>query len=120
MFAVLKGLAVSVAALLALPAYAIELVMVEQVGCEWCERWNEEIAPIYPKTVEGKFAPLRRVDLFALPEDLVIDRPVNYTPTFLIVEDNAEIARLEGYPGEDFFWAVIASLLKKNTSFEGE
>ncbi|SFT60603.1 thioredoxin domain-containing protein [Sedimentitalea nanhaiensis] len=109
-----------VAGLAALPAWAVELVMVEQVGCEWCARWNDEIAPAYPNTREGQFAPLRRVDLRALPEDLEIARRVNFTPTFLIVDDNREIARLEGYPGEDFFWPLLAALLEQNTDFRGE
>lgn len=87
---------------LSLPARAVELVMVEQHGCEWCARWNEEIAPIYPKTAEGAFAPLRRVDLRNMPDDLETTRRVLFTPTFLIVEDGHEKARLEGYPGADF------------------
>jgi len=102
---------------LALSATATELVMVEQTGCEWCERWNEEIAPAYPKTTEGKFAPLRRVDLRDMPPDLAIARRVNFTPTFLIVEEGQEIARLEGYPGEDFFWPVLERLLTDHTEY---
>lgn len=94
-----------------------ELVMVEQTGCEWCKRWNEEIAPIYPKTSEGAFAPLRRVDLRAIPDDLQVTRRVNFTPTFLIVKDGHEMARLEGYPGEDFFWPVIAKLFSTHLGY---
>lgn len=110
------AMAMSIA--LALPAVAAELVMVEQVGCEWCARWDEEIAPAYPKTTEGAFAPLRRVDLRNMPEDLKVVRRVNFTPTFLIVEDNQELGRLEGYPGEDFFWPVLDQLLTEHTEYE--
>ncbi len=102
---------------LAFSVAAAELVMVEQTGCEWCARWNEEIAPAYPKTSEGKFAPLRRVDLRDMPTDLIIERRVNFTPTFLIVEDGREIARLEGYPGENFFWPVLNRLLTNHTEY---
>ena len=105
---------------LAIPASAAELVMVEQAGCAWCERWNEEIAPAYPKTTEGKFAPLRRVDLWHMPDDLELDRRVVFTPTFLIVENGQEIARLEGYPGQHFFWPVLANLLKEHTDYSAE
>lgn len=115
MFAIRGCFGVIVALILALPAAATELVMVEQHGCEWCERWNEEIASAYPMTTEGKFAPLRRVDLRAMPEDINVARRVNFTPTFLIVEDGQEIARLEGYPGADFFWPVLAKMLKDHT-----
>ena len=101
-------------------AQAAELVMVEQTGCEWCERWNQEIGPIYPKTSEGRFAPLRRVDLRNMPDDLKITRRVNFTPTFLIVENGNEIGRLEGYPGEDFFWPVLSGLLADTTGYTDE
>ncbi len=103
--------------LLTQPLLAAELVMVEQSGCEWCARWDQEIAPIYPKTSEGHFAPLRRVNLHDMPQELELARRVNFTPTFLIVEEDHEIGRLEGYPGEDFFWPLIAQLLSKHAGY---
>lgn len=103
--------------LLTQPLFAAELVMVEQSGCEWCARWDQEIAPIYPKTSEGHFAPLRRVNLHDMRQELELARRVNFTPTFLIVEEDHEIGRLEGYPGEDFFWPVIAQLLSKHAGY---
>lgn len=97
---------------------AAELVMVEEKGCIWCAAWNAEIAPIYPKTEEGRFAPLRRVDIHAArPDDLNFDMPVNFTPTFVLVEDGDELARIEGYPGEDFFWGLLGRMLTDNTDF---
>ncbi len=113
-------LAATMAMLLAIPVMAAELIMVEQPGCEWCARWNEEIAPAYPKTSEGRFAPLRRVDLRAIPEDIEVARRVMFTPTFLIVENGHELARLEGYPGEHFFWPVLNRLLANHTDYKGE
>lgn len=115
-----RMLGAAVFALFALSASAAELVMVEENGCIWCERWNAEIGPIYPKTSEGRFAPLRRVDLRAMPDDLEVARRINFTPTFLVVEDGREVARLEGYPGEDFFWPMITRLLKENVGYGGE
>lgn len=106
------------AALLSAPLAAAELVMVEARGCVWCQRWNAEIAPAYPKTDEGRFAPLRRIDSGELPGDLEPARAVRFTPTFLIVEDGRELARIEGYPGEEFFWPVLARLLQEHTAFE--
>jgi thioredoxin-related protein len=106
------------ALLLAFPAAAVELVMVEQEGCVYCEQWNEDIGGIYSKTTEGKFAPLRRVDIFEIPEDLSIARRVNYTPTFLLVDEGQELARIEGYPGPDFFWPLLAKLLRDNTNYD--
>ncbi len=93
---------------------AAELVMFESEYCEWCERWHEEIGPIYPKTWEGRVAPLRRVDVDEeWPEDLKSIRGIRYTPTFVLMEDGREVGRLVGYPGEDFFWPLLDDLLAK-------
>ncbi|WP_371224724.1 hypothetical protein [Roseovarius sp. 2305UL8-3] len=95
-------------------ALAAELVMVEQDGCHWCDKWNAEIGEIYPKTEESERAPLRRVNLRALPDDITfISRPI-YTPTFVLVEEGRELGRLEGYPGADFFWPMLDALLDQH------
>lgn len=102
--------------LLALPAYAeTRLMMAEEPGCIWCARWNAEIGPIYEKTTEGKAAPLRRVDLTdPIPQDIALVRPVNFTPTFILLIDGVEVERLEGYPGEDFFWGLLDQMLTRH------
>ncbi|WP_420380549.1 thioredoxin family protein [Marivita sp.] len=94
------------------------LVLVEQPGCVYCERWHSEIGPAYPKTDEGQFAPLIRADLREGPPDgIAYARRVLFTPTFVLVEDGQEQARIEGYPGEDFFWPLLTKLLEDNTDF---
>ncbi len=110
------------AALLApLPAQAADLVMVEQPGCTYCEAWMREVAPEYPKTDEGRAAPLTTVRLRdAPPEGMTFDRPVVFTPTFVLVEDGEELARLEGYPGEDFFWGLLGQMLAEHTDYDPE
>lgn len=99
----------------------VELVMVEQHGCHWCAQWDAAVGPIYPKTPEGEFAPLRRIDLRApVPEDLDLASRAVFTPTFILVEDGRELARMEGYPGEELFWWGLTSLLRDNTDYGGE
>lgn len=89
------------------------LVMVEEQGCVWCERWLADIGPIYPKTAEGKVAPLQRVDLAdPLPKDINFKKSLRFTPTFVLVIDGEEVNRIEGYPGEDFFWGLLGMMLK--------
>ena len=111
--------ATAVSLLTALPAWSVELVMVEQPGCYNCKLWDQEIGPIYPRTEAGQHAPLRREQLHERPNDLTYARAVNFTPTFILIEDGAEIARLEGYPGEDFFWWHIENILTEHAGFEG-
>ena len=81
----------------------------------------DEIGPAYPKTDEGKYAPLMRRDIgLGAPEGGRYARRVNFTPTFILMEDGTELARIEGYPGEDFFWPILTQLLKDNTSFSAD
>lgn len=99
---------------LPLPAGAeTYLLMAEEAGCHWCARWNEEIAHIYPKTAEGKTAPLQRYDLHGQAPDVSFTKRVHFTPTFILVQDQAEVGRIEGYPGEDFFWGLLTMMFEK-------
>lgn len=90
------------------------LVMVEQTGCAWCARWDAEVAPAYPKTEEGARAPLRRIDLHdPVPEDLHLKSLPRLTPTFILTVDGVESGRIEGYPGEEFFWPMLNQLIAR-------
>jgi thioredoxin-related protein len=89
------------------------LVMAEEEGCIWCAAWNRDVATEYPITAEGRAAPLRRVDARSLPDDLVFEKSVRYTPTFVLMQDGREVSRLEGYPGEDFFWGLLQKMLNE-------
>lgn len=96
------------------PAAAAELVMFEAAGCPYCARWNREVAPIYPKTVEGKRAPLRRVNIAApRPADLAAIGGVVYTPTFVLMDGGREIGRIVGYGGDEIFWSLLTDLVAK-------
>lgn len=106
-------LAVISACVLASAAAAeTRLLMAEERGCYWCAQWNEEIGHIYPKTAEGQAAPLQRYDLRSDSPDVKFTRSVRFTPTFILVQDGVELARIEGYPGEDFFWGLLTDMLK--------
>jgi len=66
-------------------ANGAELLMFESETCGWCDRWREEIGPIYPKTNEGKRAPLRAISIHE-PRPVAY-RSINgivYTPTFVL------------------------------------
>lgn len=97
----------------AAPASASELVMVRQDGCHWCAQWDAEIGTIYPRSDEARRAPLRHVDLRDLPSDIAFESPPVFTPTFVLVEDGRELGRIEGYPGEHFFWPLLNALLDR-------
>lgn len=94
----------------------VSLLMFEEVGCVWCARWTAEVGPEYPITPEGQAAPLVRLDIHdPLPGNLTLTSQPRFTPTFILVEDGAELGRIEGYPGEDFFWGLLGRLLERRT-----
>lgn len=100
--------------LLAPAARCAELVMFEQKGCVWCQRFDREIAPAYEKTSEGKRAPLRRLDIGGpVPPDLGFIKRERFTPVFVLVDDGREVGRIRGYPGDTFFWGLLANLIER-------
>jgi thioredoxin-related protein len=101
-------------------APALELVMFRRAGCSWCAAWDREIGPIYPKTEVGRRAPVRFANTERPSEAKVaLKSPVRYSPTFVVVQDNRELARIEGYPGQDFFWARLERLVPEAATKDG-
>ncbi len=103
-------------ALLTGPAFAgdLRLIMFEETGCIWCARWKKEIGPAYPNTEQGAAAPLTMLNIHdPLPEGMVLDRPAYLTPTFVLLSENSEVGRIEGYPGPEFFWFLLDEILAK-------
>ena len=92
---------------------AAELLMIEEEGCYWCDAWNEDVAPIYSKTLEGKAVPLSRAGIDDVDTLVTVKSLVLFTPTFILVEDGKEVDRIEGYPGADFFWGTLGKMLEK-------
>jgi len=100
--------------LLSASAFTAELLVVESSDCPYCKRFHEEIGAAYPKTDEGKLAPLRILQLSeAMPTQYSDVKPARVTPTFILVEGNKEIDRLEGYPGDNYFWFLLGEMLAK-------
>jgi hypothetical protein len=106
-------LVIAAAAMLVLPASAAELVMFRRAGCPWCEAWDREVGGIYAKTEIGRRVPLRQVDLDGPRPDLVLNSAVRYSPTFVLVRDGRELSRIEGYPGESFFWGLLERAIER-------
>ena len=111
----LRRIGMALALVVATPAAAeLNLVMVWREGCVYCAAWDKAIAPTYPKTTEGAAAPLVRVNIREMTaSDFAFAAPVVLTPTFVLMEDGAEAGRIEGYPGEDFFWGLLGQMIGK-------
>lgn|SRR5262245_20088638 len=96
---------------------ASELLMFRRAGCPWCAAWDREIKPIYPNTEIGRRVPIKMVDLDHDSEQkAALKMPVRFTPTFVLIDQDQEIGRIEGYPGEAFFWGLLENLLPRSTA----
>ena len=106
--------ALLIALSLVTPVRGAELIMFEQKGCVWCEKFDREIAPAYTRTPEGKRAPLRRLDIGSpLPADLAFIQRECFTPVFVLVDQGREFGRIRGYPGDTFFWGLLANMIER-------
>ena len=109
LFALILSLGVSVQT-----TRAAELVMVEGDGCPWCDAFDREIAPILARTLEGRRAPLRRIDLYKpVPADIAFLQIERLTPLFMLVDQSREIGRIRGYPGLEGFWTQLSMLMDR-------
>ena len=96
------------------------LMLVEEDGCPWCERWNAEVGDVYARTEEGIAAPLWRHDISEeIPVGVALSSRPQFTPTFILLVDGIEVNRIEGYPGEGFFWGLLDIMLANLPEPEG-
>lgn len=93
---------------------AAELIMFERAGCVYCARWNADVAPGYAKTPEGQRAPLRRHDLaLGQIQGVELNRPVRFSPTFVLVDNGREVDRITGYMDNASFWGLFAPMIAR-------
>ena len=94
--------------------FNLQLLMIDDTACPYCELWEEEIGYMYIKTEEGKLAPLIRHHYGEkIPEDISLISDPIVTPTFILLKDNKEKYRIEGYPGEEFFWSFLSEYIQR-------
>lgn len=96
----------------AMAADAAQLVMIDSKACVYCARWNKEVGSIYANTPEGRIAPLRRVTYRNWPSDLRHIRREPSTPTFILVDNGKEVARIRGYASKEWFWKHLRSFIR--------
>ena len=85
-------------------ARSAELLYFFSPSCGYCKAFDEEVGEIYPKTDAGRIAPLQRVEVDPdsfqpLAKGLPFDPGA--VPAFILVEDGREVARLNGYSGDE-------------------
>ncbi len=106
--------------LLPRPAEAAELVMFESKSCVICQRFHREVGPDYQSSPGAKVFPLRRVDIDTDEIQVELERPVTMTPTFVFVDEGAEMARFVGYPGRAPFFRLTDGVAETYREMQAE
>lgn len=99
----------------------LRLVIFDAPGCEFCAAWERDVGVIYHKTEEGRRAPLLRAHAFSPPPQCwSLSAPIRYSPTFVLLHDEREVGRIDGYLGEDQFWGLLEVALAEVPALAGE
>ena len=114
--------------LLSLPLKAYELLMFSVSNCIYCIAFNEQVAPEYNDTVYAETLPLTIIDNEDIPEWFQIAyeegkiKKIRGTPTFIIFdeESQAEIDRIVGYNGKEWFYEKIAYWVEHYKEYYGQ
>jgi hypothetical protein len=92
-------------------ATPLRLMMVTEPACEFCRAWRAEIGPDFAGSGLGRAAPLFEVDLDGpYPDGLALARRPRLTPTFVLLHKGAEVGRIEGYVGKQYFYPVLEQM----------
>jgi len=114
--------------LFSLPLKAYELLMFSVSNCIYCIAFNEQVVPEYNETEYAETLPLTIIDNENIPEwftnayekgDI---KKIKGTPTFIIFdkESQAEIDRIVGYNGKEWFYEKIAYWVKHYEEYYGQ
>ena len=113
---------------LSLPLKAYELLMFSVSWCSYCVAFNEEVAPEYNDTVYAETLPLTIIDAEHIPEWFTNAyeegkiKKIKGTPTFIIFdkESQAEIDRIVGYNGKEWFYEQVAYWIEHYKEYYGQ
>ena len=92
----------------------MEIVVIEVNGCKYCPLFRQSVVPAYEATPRARDVPIRFMDINAEGAGrLKLRSPIATVPTSVIMRDNVEIGRIEGFVGPQDFTRLISSLLPK-------
>jgi len=83
----------------------MRLIMMTSDYCPFCRAWERDVGVIYYKSPYAAHLPLTRIDIGTeIPSEMLFKTPVKGTPTFIILQQNEEIDRIQGYDSAEMFW----------------
>jgi thioredoxin-related protein len=96
----------------ALAASRLEIVVVEERDCIYCQLFRRDLFPAYVASPRARAVPMRFLDLGELASSsLKLKQQVDVVPTVLVLSQGSEIGRIPGYASREVFFNSINALL---------
>lgn len=93
----------------------MEIIVMEVPGCKYCPLFREHILPTYSASPRAKEMPIRFVDVSAADTSkLKLISPIKTVPTAVLMQNNKEIGRIEGYVGPQDFGRLVSAILGRS------
>lgn len=93
----------------------MEIIVMEVPGCKYCPLFREHILPAYSASPRAKEMPIRFVDVSAADTSkLKLISPIETVPTAVLMQNNKEIGRIEGYVGPQDFGRLVSAILGRS------
>ena len=90
------------------------LIMVTSEHCPYCQAWERDVGAVFSKSPYAAKLPLTRVEIGSkMPNNVVLEKPIIGTPTFLIIRNGQEIDRQRGYQDEEIFYWWLSEHMAK-------
>lgn len=95
------------------PSTPFALIMVDDPACRFCRKFDAEVGPGYPSTRQGRIAPLIKLRRDSYELGALGLAPAVYTPTFILMRGKREVGRMTGYPGAEYFFEELDTLIER-------
>ena len=94
---------------------SLEIVVLEERGCAYCNHFRKVIDPVYRTSKHAAHIPLVYMDVNgAAAQNLDLSGPIHMVPTIVVLDGRKEIGRIPGLVGNQEFFRVINNILANN------
>lgn len=95
---------------------ASRLVAFVSSDCAACRRFSSEALSDYWSSATALELPITVIDVPSLGTGgNPLSAPLRALPTFVVMRDGRELARIEGYPGRDRLLGILADLARRTS-----
>jgi len=93
---------------------SVELLVFEHKDCIYCRVFRSDTLPRYRESGQEAKAPIRFISIeHTDTQALKLNNSIQTVPTFVLMQNGAEVGRITGYWAPDNFFKMLSALLLK-------